>query len=57
MTDQTNLERNPDRDPSSNLQILRVITTAMGAFFCAVLLVVFCGNFILSSGTKETVPH
>ena len=27
----------------------------MGVFFCIVLLAVFCYNFILSSGTKETV--
>ena len=57
MTDQTIQECNPDRDPHSNLKVLRVVTTAVGVFFSAVLLVVFCYNFILSSGTKETVSQ
>ena len=55
MTDQTIQECSPDRDPRSNLKVLRVMTTAVGVFFCAVLMAVFCYNFILSSGTKETV--
>lgn len=55
MTDQTIQEQNPDRDPRSNLKVLRIMTTAVGVFFCAMLLVVFCYNFILSSGTKESV--
>ena len=57
MTDNMIQERNPDRDPGSNLQVLRAITTAAGVFFCVVLLAVFCYNFILSSGTKETVSQ
>lgn len=57
MTDQTIQEQSPDRDPRSNLKVLRVVTTAVGVFFSAVLLVVFCYNFILSSGTKETVSQ
>ena len=57
MTDQTIQEQSPDRDPHSNLKVLRVVTTAVGVFFSAVLLVVFCYNFILSSGTKETVSQ
>ena len=57
MIDQTIQEHSPDRDPRSNLNVLRIMTTAMGVFFCIVLLVVFCYNFILSSGTKETVAQ
>lgn len=33
------------------------MTTAMGVFFSLCLVVVFCYNFILSSGTKETVTQ
>lgn len=57
MSDQTIQERSPDRDPRSNLKVLRAMTTAAGVFFCIVLLAVFCYNFILSSGTKETVSQ
>lgn len=52
MSDQTIQERNPDREAGSNLSVLRVMTTAVGALFGIVALLVFCCNFILSSGTK-----
>ena len=57
MSDQTIQERNIDRDPGSGTKVLRVITTAMGVFFSLCLIVVFCYNFILSSGAKETVSQ
>ncbi len=57
MSDQIIQETNPDLDPRSNLKVLRVLTTIVGTFFCAVILVVFCYNFVLSSGTKEAVSQ
>ena len=57
MSDQTIQGRNPDRDPGSGTKVLRVITTAVGTMFSLCLIVVFCYNFILSSGTKETVSQ
>lgn len=57
MSDQNIQERSPDRDPGSNLNVLRVMTTAVGVFFSVCLIVVFCYNFILSSGTKEAVTQ
>lgn len=57
MSDQTIQERNPDRDPGSGIKVLHVITTAVGTMFSLCLIVVFCYNFILSSGTKETVSQ
>lgn len=57
MSDQTIQERNPDRDPGSGTKVLRVITTAMGAFFSLCLIAVFCYNLVLSSGTKEAVSQ
>lgn len=57
MSDQTFQERNPDRDPGSGTKVLRVITTAMGAFFSLCLIAVFCYNLVLSSGTKAAVSQ
>ena len=57
MSDQTIQGRNPDRDPGSGTKVLRVITTAVGTMFSLCLIVVFCYNFILRSGTKETVSQ
>lgn len=57
MSDQTIQDTNPDRNPSSGLKVLRVITTAVGTLFSLCLIVVFCYNLILSSGTKETVTQ
>ena len=57
MSDQTFQERNPDRDPRSGTKVLRVITTAMGAFFSLCLIAVFCYNLVLSSGTKAAVSQ
>ena len=57
MADQLIQEHNPDRDPGSGTKVLRVITTAVGALFSICLIVVFCYNLILSSGTKETVSQ
>lgn len=57
MSEQNIQELNPDRDPGSNLNVLRVMTTAGGAFFSICLILVFCYNLILSSGTKETVSQ
>ena len=57
MSDQTIQERNPDRDPGSGTKVLRVITTAMGAFFSLCLIAVFCYNLVLSSGTKAAVSQ
>lgn len=57
MSDNTNREMMPDQDPRSNLNVLRVVTTAVGTLFCVVILAVFCYNFILSSGTKESVSQ
>ena len=57
MADQLIQEHNPDRDPGSGTKVLRVMTTAVGALFSICLIVVFCYNLILSSGTKETVSQ
>ena len=57
MADQTIQERNPDRNPASGMQPLRVITTVVGTLCSLCLIVVFCYNLILSSGTKETVAQ
>ena len=57
MSEQTIQETNPDLDPRSNLKVLHVLTTIVGMFVCAIVLVVFCYNFILSSGTKEAVSQ
>ena len=57
LSDQTIQEVSPDRDPGSGMKVLRVMTTAMGVFFSICLIAVFCYNFILSSGTKETVAQ
>lgn len=57
MSDNTNQEMMPDQDPRSNLNVLRVVTTAVGTLFCVVILAVFCYNFILSSGTKSSVSQ
>jgi hypothetical protein len=57
LSDQTIQGRNPDRDPGSGTKVLHVITTAVGTLFSLCLIVVFCYNFILSSGTKETVSQ
>ena len=57
MSDQTIQEKNPDRNPGSGMKVLRVMITAVGTLFSLCLIVVFCYNFILSSGTKETVSQ
>ena len=57
MSDQTIQEMNPDRNPGSNLKILRVLTTAVGALFSLCLIAVFCYSLILSSGAKEAVSQ
>lgn len=57
MSDQTIQEKNPDLEPGSNLNVLRMMITAVGTLFCIVALAVFCYNFILSSGTKEAVAQ
>ena len=46
-----------DREPASGLKVLRAMVTAVAALVCIVMLVVFCYNFILSSGTKESVSQ
>ena len=50
-------ETNPDLNPGSNLKVLRILTTIVGVFVCAIVLTVFCYNFILSSGTKEAASQ
>lgn len=57
MSDQTMRENNPDLKPASNMNVLRMMITAVGMLFCIVALVVFSYNFILSSGTKEAVAQ
>ena len=57
MSEQNIQELSPDREPGSNLDVLRVMIAAAGTFFSICLIVVFCYNFILSSGTKETVSQ
>lgn len=57
LTDQTIQERNPDREPGSGGNVLRIMISAAGVFFCVCALLVFGHNFILSSGTKETVSQ
>ena len=57
MSDQTMQETNPDLNPGSNLKVLRILTTIVGVFVCAIVLTVFCYNFILSSGTKEAASQ
>lgn len=57
MSDQTIQDRNPDREPGSNANVMRMMISAVGLLFGIVALVVFCYNFILSSGTKEAVPQ
>ena len=52
MPDMNIQEVSPDRDPSSNIKVVRAIVTAASALFCLMLLAVFCYNFMLSSGTK-----
>ncbi|MBR5617333.1 MAG: phosphodiester glycosidase family protein [Oscillospiraceae bacterium] len=57
MSDQTIQEKNPDRNPGSGMKVIRVMTTIVGTLFSLCLIAVFCYNFILSSGTKETVSQ
>ena len=57
MSDQTIQEKNPDRNPDSGMKVIRVMTTIVGTLFSLCLIAVFCYNFILSSGTKETVSQ
>ena len=57
MADRLIQEHNPDREPGSGTKVLRVMTTAVGALFSICLIVVFCYNLILSSGTKVTVSQ
>ena len=57
MTDYTIQEKTPDRAPGSGMKILRAMATVMGLCICLLLIPVFCYNFILSSGTKETVSQ
>ena len=57
MSDQIMQERNPDREAGSGANALRIVIAAVGALFCAVILAVFCYNFLISSGTKETVAQ
>ena len=57
MSDQIIQNRNPDREPGSGANVLRMMIAAVGLLFGIVALVAFCYNFILSSGTKETVPQ
>lgn len=52
LSDQNIQEKHPDRNPTSNLNPLRAMVTAVGTFFCIAALAAFCCNFILSSGTK-----
>ena len=53
MSDQTIHEKNP----GTGMKVLRVMTTIVGTMFSLCLIAVFCYNFILSSGTKETVSQ
>ena len=39
------------------MKVIRVMTTIVGTLFSLCLIAVFCYNFILSSGTKETVSQ
>lgn len=57
LSDQTIQEKNPDRNPGSGMKVIRVMTTIVGTLFSLCLIAVFCYNFILSSGTKETVSQ
>ena len=57
LSDQITREQNPDHNPGSGLKVLRVMTTAVGMLFSVCLIAVFCYNFILSSGTKESVKQ
>ena len=57
LSDQTIQEMNPDMQPSSNANVLRMMITAVGTLFCIVALAAFCYNLILSSGTKEAVAQ
>lgn len=57
LSDNAIQEVNPDRDPVSNVNILRGIITAAASLFCVLILAVFCYNFILSSGTKESAAQ
>ena len=57
LSDQTIQEKNLDRNPGSGMKVIRVMTTIVGTLFSLCLIAVFCYNFILSSGTKETVSQ
>ena len=57
LSEQTIQEMNPDMQPSSNANVLRMMITAVGTLFCIVALAAFCYNLILSSGTKEAVAQ
>ena len=57
LSDQNTQGKYPDRNPGSGMKVLRVMTTIVGTLFSLCLIAVFCYNFILSSGTKETVSQ
>lgn len=57
LSDQIIQEQNPDRNPTSNLNPLLAMVTAVGTFFCIAAMAAFCYNFILSSGTKTADPQ
>jgi len=53
LSDQTTRNKNP----GAGQNVLRLMTTIVGTMFSLCLIAVFCYNFILSSGTKETVSQ